>query len=180
MMYRIDGRGTTTHSAWRLLSRQLRCLRGCSSSPRWGGIADCLILPYIFLRRTQPTTTPQRPSTRRDVNCRQRPQWCPTPSTTAYNSRPSCLLIVVCGGARSEAPWRLWDDGGRHGRWVHGYLVVASFYLAKRNVTKRNNQSIMPNQRFPDCNPAEKYMVTSGSHRTMAVQHHGTPNSFLS
>jgi len=45
-------------------------------------------LPYLFLRRTQPTTTPQSPSTRRDVKCQQRPSWCPTPGAAAYNSRP--------------------------------------------------------------------------------------------
>ncbi len=39
-----------------------------------------------------------------------------------------CWVIVVCGGAGIEAPWRPWEDGGRHGRWVHG---LASFYLAK-------------------------------------------------
>jgi len=75
------------------------------------------ILPYIFLRRTQPTTTPQCPSTRHDVNCRQRPPWCPIPGAATYNSHPTCWLIVVCSGAGSEAPWRPWDDGGRHRRW---------------------------------------------------------------
>jgi hypothetical protein len=43
IMYQIDGRGTTTHSELRLPSRQLRCRRGCSSSPHWRGIANCLI-----------------------------------------------------------------------------------------------------------------------------------------
>ncbi len=73
-------------------------------------------LPYIFLRRTQLTTTPQRPSTRHDLNGRQRPPWCPTPSPDAHNGHPVCWLIVVCGGAGSGASWRLWDDGNRQ-RW---------------------------------------------------------------
>jgi len=47
-----------------------------------------------------------------------------TPSAAAHNSHPTCWLIVVCGGAGSEAPWRPWDDGSRQGRWVHG---LASF-----------------------------------------------------
>jgi len=47
------------------------------------------ILPYVFLRRTQPTTTSQRPSTRCDVNRRQRPPWSPTPCAAAYNSHPN-------------------------------------------------------------------------------------------
>ena len=40
--------------------------------------------------------------------------------------RASFWLIFACGGVRSRAPWRPWDDGGRHGRWLHG---LASFYL---------------------------------------------------
>jgi hypothetical protein len=71
IMYQIGGRGTTTHSELRLPSRQLRCRRGCSSSPRWGGIANCLVYyptySYVFLRRTHPTTTPHHPSTRCDL-----------------------------------------------------------------------------------------------------------------
>jgi hypothetical protein len=73
-------------------------------------------LPHIFLRRTQLTTTPQRPSTRRDLNGRQWPPWCPTPDANAHNSHPVCWLIVVCSGAGSGAPWRPWDDGDRQGR----------------------------------------------------------------
>ncbi len=91
---------------------RLRCRRGCSSSP-------CQVsrgmLPYVFLRRTQLTTTPQRLSTRRDLIGRQRPPWCPTPDANAHNGRPVCWLIVVCGGAVSGAPWRSWDDGDRQG-----------------------------------------------------------------
>jgi hypothetical protein len=56
MMYRIGGRGTTTHSALRLRSRQLLFLTSLGRHCRLSGI-----LSYIFLRRTQPTTTPQRP-----------------------------------------------------------------------------------------------------------------------
>ncbi len=39
------------------------------------------------------------------------------PGATSYNSHPACWPIVVCGGARSGAPWLLWHDGGRHGQW---------------------------------------------------------------
>ena len=117
------------------------------------------IIPYLFLRRAQPTTTLQRPSTRRDLNDQHRSPWCPTPGAAAQNSHPVCWMIVVCVGAGSEAPWRPWDDGGHHGGWVH---VLASFYLAKTHVTTRNNQSIRPDQRFADCYTAKKYVVTSG------------------
>ncbi len=72
-------------------------------------------LPYIFLRRAQLTTTPQCPSTRRDLNGRQRPPWYPTPNADAHNGHPVCWLIVVCGGAGSGAPWRPWDDGDCQG-----------------------------------------------------------------
>ncbi len=71
------------------------------------------MLPYIFLLRTQLTTTPQCPSTRRDLIGRQRLPWCPTPDADAHNGHPVCWLIVVCGGAGSGAPWRPWDDGDR-------------------------------------------------------------------
>jgi hypothetical protein len=74
------------------------------------------MLPYIFLRRTQLTTTPQRPSTRRDLIGRQRLPWCPTPDADAHNGHPVCWLIVICGGAGSGAPWRPWDHGDRQGR----------------------------------------------------------------
>jgi len=43
--------------------------------------------------------------------------------------RIACWLIVVCGDARGGAPWRPWDDGGRHG-W--GVLFLPSFRLANR------------------------------------------------
>jgi hypothetical protein len=71
---------------------------------------------YIFLRRTQPTTNPQRPLMRRDLNGQLRPPWYLTPGNDAYNSCPECWRIVVCGGAGSGAPWWLWDDGNRQGR----------------------------------------------------------------
>jgi hypothetical protein len=103
----------TTNSAKRLPSRRLQCRRGCSSSP-------CQVsrgmLPYVFLHRTQLTTTPQRPSTRPDLFGRQRPPWCPTSDANAHNGHPVCWLIAVCGGAKSGAPWRPWDDGDRQGR----------------------------------------------------------------
>ncbi len=76
--------------------------------------------PYIFLHRSQPTTNPPNlecPSTRCDLNGRQRLQWCPTPDADADNSGPECWGIVVCSGAGSGAPWGLWEDGGRHGQW---------------------------------------------------------------
>jgi hypothetical protein len=71
--------------------------------------------PYVFLRRTQPTTNSQWPSTRRDLNGRLRPPWFLTPGNDAYNSCPECWWIVVCGGAGSGAPWRPWDSGDRQG-----------------------------------------------------------------
>jgi hypothetical protein len=40
--------------------------------------------------------------------------------------RATSWLIVSCGGVGSRAPWRSWDDGGCHGRWVRG---LASFHL---------------------------------------------------
>ncbi len=72
--------------------------------------------PYVFLRRTQPTTNPQCPSMRRDLNGQLWPPWCLTPGNDAYNSRPESWRIVVCGGAGSGAPWRLWDGGNRQGQ----------------------------------------------------------------
>ncbi len=75
----------------------------------------CVMLPYIFLRKTQLTTTPQRPLTRHDLIGQQRPPWCPTPDANAHNSHPVCWLIVVCGGAWSGAKWWPWDDGDCQG-----------------------------------------------------------------
>jgi hypothetical protein len=72
-------------------------------------------LPFIFLHRTQLTTTPQRPLTHRDLNGRQQPPWCPTSNADAHKGYPVCWLIVVCGGASSGAPWRPWDDGDCQG-----------------------------------------------------------------
>ncbi len=91
------GRGSiTTDSAKRLPSRRLQCWRGCSSSP-------CQIsrgmLPYVLLRRTQLTTTPQPPPTCHDLIGRQQPPWCPTPNANAHNGHPVSWLIVMCGGA---------------------------------------------------------------------------------
>ncbi len=118
----------TTDSAKRLPSQRIRCRRGCSLSP-------CQVsrgmLPYEFLRRTQLTTTPQRSSTGRDQNGRQRPPWCPTPNADAHNGHPVCWLIVVCGGAGSGAPCRPWDEGDCQGRRGTLLLALASFYLAK-------------------------------------------------
>jgi hypothetical protein len=72
-------------------------------------------LPYIFLHRTQLTTTPQRPSTRHDLNGQWQPPWCPTPSTARHKGYPACWLIVLCGGAGIEAPWQLWDNDNQQG-----------------------------------------------------------------
>jgi hypothetical protein len=33
-------------------------------------------------------------------------------------------LIVTCGGAGNGAPWRPWDNGSHHGRWVPGLLAL--------------------------------------------------------
>ena len=108
MMYRIGGREEATDSAWRLPRRRL------GSRPSWSvGAYSLANLPS----KNTLTTTQLRLSTRRNQNGRQRPPWCPSTRAGAYNSRPECWLIVVCGGAGSEAPWRPWDDGDRHGRW---------------------------------------------------------------
>ncbi len=121
-------RSITTDSAKRLPSRRLQCRRGCSASPC---LVSCGMLPYVFLCRTQLTTTPQCPSTRRDQNGQQRPPRCPTPDAGTHNGHPVCWLIVVCGGTRSGAPWGPWDDGDRQGRRGTLLLALASFYLAK-------------------------------------------------
>ncbi len=75
---------------------------------------------YVFLCRTQPTINPQRLLTHRDLNGQLQPPWCltPGPGADAYNSCPECWRIVLCGGARSGAPWQPWDGGNRQGwRW---------------------------------------------------------------
>ena len=108
MMFRIGGRKEATDLAWRLPRRRL------GSRPPW--LVGACLLANLPSKNTL-TTTQQRLSTRRDQNGRQWPPWCPNSCTGAYNSRPECWLIVVCGGAGSEAPWRPWDDGDRHGRW---------------------------------------------------------------
>jgi hypothetical protein len=108
MMYLIGGREEATDLAWRLPRRWLR------SRPSW--LVGACLLANLPSKNTL-TTTQLRLSTRCDQNGGQWPPWCPTPSAGAYNSRPECWLIVVCGGAGSEAPWRPWDDDDRHGRW---------------------------------------------------------------
>jgi hypothetical protein len=60
------------------------------------------MLPYVFLRRTQLTSTPQRPSTRQDLIGRHRPPWCPTPDAQRTQRSPSML-----------ADCRMW----RHREW---------------------------------------------------------------
>ena len=108
MMYRISGCKEATDLVWGLPRQRL------GSRPPW--LVGVCLLANLPSKNTL-TTTQQRLSTRRDQNGRQWPPWCPTPGAGAYNSRPECWLIVVCGGAGSEAPWRPWDDGDRHGRW---------------------------------------------------------------
>jgi len=108
MMCRIGGREEATDSAWRLPRRRL------GSRPPW--LVGACSLANLPSKNTL-TTLQLRLSTRRNQNGRQRPPWCPSTRAGAYNSRPECCLIVVCGGAGSEAPWRPWDDGNRHGRW---------------------------------------------------------------
>ncbi len=107
MMYQIDGRKEATDLAWRLPGRRLR------SQPSW--LVGACLLANLPSKNTL-TTTQLHLSTRHDQNGRQWPPWCPTSGAGTYNSRPKCWLIVVCGGAGSEAPWRPWDDGDRHGR----------------------------------------------------------------
>jgi hypothetical protein len=91
-----------------------------TSSGRYHQLA--VTLPYVFLPMTQPTTTPHCLSMRRDQPGWRRLPCCPTPSAAAHNSHLTFWLIVLCGGTGSEAPWRPWDNSGRHGRWVHGLL----------------------------------------------------------
>jgi hypothetical protein len=108
MMSRNGRRKESTDLAWRLLRRRL------GSRPPWSvGAYSLANLPS----KNTGHNNPQCLSTHRDLNGRQRPPWCPTPGAAADNSCPECWLIVVCGGARSEAPWRPWEDGGHHGRW---------------------------------------------------------------
>jgi hypothetical protein len=106
-------RSIMTDSSKRLPSRRLQCRRECSLPPCQVSLG---MLPYVFLCRTQLTTTPQCPSTSRDLIGRQRPPWCPTPNADAHNGHPVCWLIVISGGAKSGAPWRPWDDVDRQGR----------------------------------------------------------------
>jgi len=89
---------------------------------------------------------PQRLSMRRDQNGRQWPPWCPTSGAGAYNSCPECWLIVICGRAGSEAPWRPWDDGDRHGRWGTVSLALASFYLTKNYFLTQNTSFDRPDR----------------------------------
>jgi hypothetical protein len=109
MMYQIGGRKEATNSAWRLPQQWFR------SRPSWL-VGECLLAN--LLSQNTLTTTQLHLLTLRDQNGQQWPPWwCPTSGAGAYNSCPECWLIVICGGAGSEAPWRLWDDGNRHGRW---------------------------------------------------------------
>ncbi len=106
MMFQIGGRKEATNLAWRLPRRRL------GSRPPWLGGA-CLLanLPS----KNMLTTTQQRLLTRSDIIGRQRLPWCSTPLAATYNSQPTCWQIVACGNAGSGAPWRVWDNGSRHG-----------------------------------------------------------------
>ncbi len=108
MMYRTGGYKEATDLAWRLPQRRLR------SRPSW--LVGACLLAYLPSKNTL-TTTQLQLSTCRDQNGQQWLPWCPTPGAGAYNSPPECWLIVVCGRAGNEAPWRPWDDGDCHGRW---------------------------------------------------------------
>ncbi len=108
MMYRIGGCKEATNLAWRLPQRRL------GSRPPW--LVGACLLANLPSKNTH-HSNPQRLLTCRDQNGRQWPPWCPTSCAGAYISRPECWLIVVCGGAGSEAPLRPWDDGDRNGRW---------------------------------------------------------------
>ncbi len=103
---------------WRTQRSDLFGMEGAKMTARKpatmaGGVCLLAILPS---KNTLPTTQ-QRLSTRRDLNGRQRPPWCPTPGAATNISQPACWLIFVCGGAGSGAPWRPWDNGGSHGQW---------------------------------------------------------------
>ena len=99
LMYPVGGREDTTDSSWRLPQRRPR------SRPSWlVGACSLANLPS----KNMLTSTQLRLLTRRDQNGGQRQPWCPTPGARAYNSRPECWLIVVCGRAGSEAPCLLW------------------------------------------------------------------------
>ena len=108
MMYRIGGHKEATDSAWRLPRQRLR------SRSSW--LVSACLLANLPSKNTL-TTTQLRLLTSRDQNGRQWPPWCPTSGASAFNSHPECWLIVVCGGAGSDAPCRPWDDGDRHGWW---------------------------------------------------------------
>jgi len=67
-------------------------------------VGGCVFTSYLPNKSTCHNNA-QCLSTHHDLNGQQRPPWCPTPGTAADNSCPENWLIVVCGGARSEAPW---------------------------------------------------------------------------
>ncbi len=98
MMFRIGGRKEVTDLAWRLRRRRL------GSRPPWSeGVCLLANLPSKNTR----TTLQLRLLMRCNQNGQQRPPWCPSTRAGAYNSRSECWLIIICGGAWSEAPWRM-------------------------------------------------------------------------
>jgi hypothetical protein len=98
-------RSTTTNSAWRLPSRRLQCGRGCTSSRPWEGIADFRYNTLLIPTWDTLHNYKKSPLTRRDQNGQLQPPLCPTCGSAAYDSHPTCWLIVVCGGARIGAAW---------------------------------------------------------------------------
>ncbi len=50
-------------------------------------------------------------------------------------------MIVVCLSAGGGAPWRVWDDGGRHGRVV---FFLPSFHLGTPRVTPKTTPKPTP------------------------------------
>jgi hypothetical protein len=137
--------------------------------------------PYVILRRSQPTTNPQHPSSPCDLNGGQWPPWCPTPSANADNSHPEYWQFVVYRGARVGAPWQPWEYGGGHGWCGTVLLALASFYLAKTHITTHNNQLLRPDWWCGEDDISAKYEVTSSRNLSTASQHIDaayTPTSF--
>jgi hypothetical protein len=107
MMYQISRREEATDLAWRLPRRRLR------SRPSWL-VGACLLANLPSKNTlTQHNCVYRRVVTKMADNGRH---GAPLPAP-AHTTVAQCWLIVVCGGAGSEAPWRPWDNGDRHGRW---------------------------------------------------------------
>jgi hypothetical protein len=137
MMYQIGRREEATNLVWRLPKQRLK------SWPPW---VVCVCLLANLPSKNTLTTTQQHMLTHPDQNGQQWPSWCPTPGASIYNSHSECWLIVVCGGAGNEVPWRPCDDGGCHGRWSTILLALASFYLTKNYFSDRGHILNRPDQ----------------------------------